>query len=435
MYSRAMCEVIEQCASLYGFDSSDAKARLSLCVSSSSSSSKLKVKSSSSSSSLVVRSAFALPYSGGAVSSNCMSLKQNSGLYTQCSEVAESSSGMCKCCDTKASKNGGVSPYGTIAERNAVGIMEFKDPKGRSPVAYSKLMQKLGLSEDAVVAEAKRMGVVVDAIHFLAPEMKRGRPKKEDAEPKVKLAKGRPRKQKKVTELACDADDLFMQLVEESNNEEIIAPVPVVVEKAEVASESGSESDSDKSVEKALKAQVKAQAKAEEKALKEQAKADEKAVNEQAKVDEKAAKEQAKADEKAEKEQAKLAKEQAKADEKAEKEQAKLAKEQAKADEKAEKEQAKAEKEQAKAVKDQAKLAKEQAKVSEPVADEKVAVAVAEEEDVVKKFEHGGVKYLKSKKTGIVYNMDQDAIGRWNEQTQKIEFSEESDEESEEEYE
>ena len=90
-------------------------------------------------------------------------------------------------------------------------------------------------------------------------------------------------------------------------------------------------------------------------------------------------------------------------------------------------------KDQAKAEKEQAKLAKEQAKVSEPVADEKVAVA--EEEDVVKKFEHGGVKYLKSKKTGIVYNMDQDAIGRWNEQTQKIEFSEESDEESEEEYE
>jgi len=55
-----------------------------------------------------------------------------------------------------------------------------------------------------------------------------------------------------------------------------------------------------------------------------------------------------------------------------------------------------------------------------------------EEVDVVKKFEHEGKAYLKSKKSGIVYNMDEDAIGKWNESSQMIEYFEEcelSDEE------
>ena len=55
-----------------------------------------------------------------------------------------------------------------------------------------------------------------------------------------------------------------------------------------------------------------------------------------------------------------------------------------------------------------------------------------EEADVVKKIDFEGKKYLKSKKTGIVYNMEQDVIGKWNEEKQRIDFQEE--EESEDEY-
>ena len=57
-----------------------------------------------------------------------------------------------------------------------------------------------------------------------------------------------------------------------------------------------------------------------------------------------------------------------------------------------------------------------------------------EEEDVVKRFEFEGVKYLKSKKTGIIYNMEQDVIGKWNEKTGKIDFEEAGSEEEEDEY-
>jgi hypothetical protein len=58
---------------------------------------------------------------------------------------------------------------------------------------------------------------------------------------------------------------------------------------------------------------------------------------------------------------------------------------------------------------------------------------VEEESDVVKKFEYEGVKYLKSKKTGIIYNMEQEMVGKWNEETKKIVFEELEDESSDEE--
>ena len=57
-----------------------------------------------------------------------------------------------------------------------------------------------------------------------------------------------------------------------------------------------------------------------------------------------------------------------------------------------------------------------------------------EEQDIVKKITFEGKKYLKSKNTGIVYNMEQDVIGMWNEEKQRIDFDE-TGEESEDEYE
>ena len=62
--------------------------------------------------------------------------------------------------------------------------------------------------------------------------------------------------------------------------------------------------------------------------------------------------------------------------------------------------------------------------------------------DVVKKIEFEGKKYLKSKKTGIVYDYeeyvksgDQVIVGKWNDATNKLDFeSARSEEESEDEY-
>jgi len=68
-----------------------------------------------------------------------------------------------------------------------------------------------------------------------------------------------------------------------------------------------------------------------------------------------------------------------------------------------------------------------------------VVVSKAESEkqvpkvDVVNKMEFQGTTYLKSKNTGMIYNMEQDVVGKWNENTMTIDFDEEEEEEYEDE--
>ena len=149
---------------------------------------------------------------------------------------------------------------------------------------------------------------------------------------------------------------------------------------------------------------------------------------------------------KAQKAEEKLKAKEAKAAElKAQKNEKKEAEKAAKAEElkalKNEKKEAlKKEKEALKALKKEKKEAlKKEKKVDSKKKQEKVVTVVEtdeveEEPDVVKRFEFEGVKYLKSKNTGIIYNMEQDVIGKWNESTQKIDFNTEDGEEEEEDY-
>jgi pyruvate/2-oxoglutarate dehydrogenase complex dihydrolipoamide acyltransferase (E2) component len=142
----------------------------------------------------------------------------------------------------------------------------------------------------------------------------------------------------------------------------------------------------------------------------------------------------------AEKAAEKAAKDAEKAAEKAakdaEKAAEKAAKEAQKAAEKAEKE---AQKAAEKAAKDAAKATKK----VEKVAVEKPKAEDEDQAEVVKKIEFAGNKYLKSKKTGIVYDYaeyvktgDQIVVGQWNNDTNAIDFKKACDdeEESEDEY-
>jgi len=156
--------------------------------------------------------------------------------------------------------------------------------------------------------------------------------------------------------------------------------------------------------------------------------------------EEKEAKEAKKAQEKAEKDAEKEAK---KAQEKAEKEAKKAQEKAQKEAEKAEKEAKKAEK-PAKKPKAKAEKKAPASVSSTPVVSdaELEAESESEPEEVfkVKKFEHKGVSYLRTRngdnwhENGHIYNMEQDLVGFWNEETQDIKFVEEG-ECAEEEYE
>jgi hypothetical protein len=71
-------------------------------------------------------------------------------------------------------------------------------------------------------------------------------------------------------------------------------------------------------------------------------------------------------------------------------------------------------------------------KVVEEVAEVEEEEEEEEEVDDVVRIEYKGVKYLKSENTGVIYNMDEDVVGKWNDKTKSIDFEEQEEEEEEE---
>lgn len=367
--NKKFMEGIEKCANLYGFSVEDAIAKIM--------ESKKKVKI------VAPKASFALPFSGEKNVKCCEGLRYNDGLYTQCEVLKKGEKAYCAVCEK------GNLKYGTIDDRLSAGIMEFKDPSGKSPVHYSKIMKKLKITKDQVLEEGLKMGKIVNEIHLEVQEEKRGRPKAvKVVKDKTEKKKGRPKKEPKGLELENKTTDLFASLIANSVESSSEIDDMCHAEFVKNSEENGvSIVECDPELLKACIAEEKKSASKEEaKALKDQEKALEKAKKEE------------------EKAQAKLLKEQEKALEKAKKEQEKAL-------EKEKKEQEKA-----------SKKTVEKKVVEKKVVEKKVVVEEEEEADVVKKIKVDGVTYLKSKKSGVVYNMEQDVIGTWDDANQKIIF-------------
>ena len=362
--NKKFMEGIEKCASLYGFSVDDAIAKIM--------ESKKKVKI------VAPKASFALPFSGEKNVKCCDGLRYNDGLYTQCEVLKKGENNFCAVCEK------GNLKYGTIDDRMSAGLMEFKDPSGKSPVHYSKIMKKLKLTKEQVLEEGLKMGKTVNEIHLEVQEEKRGRPKTvKVVKEKTDKKKGRPKKEPKGLELENKTTDLFASLIANSVESSEID------EMCHAEFVKNSEENGVKEIvvcnPELLKACITEEKK---KVSKEEAKA----LKEQEKALEKAKKEEEKALEKAKKEE--------------EKAQAKLLKEQEKSSKKTVE-----------------KKIVEKKIVEKKVVEKKVVVEEEEEADVVKKIKIDGVTYLKSKKSGVVYNMEQDVIGKWDDASQKIIFN------------
>ena len=364
---------VKACAEYYNFDADEAVRLLGLCnVKQTRNRVSLKPKKEKV---VVVKPSLPLPYNGEFNDELCYALRQNNGLYTQCQTIRKGDKGsFCKHCQSLSDRGlEGVPEYGTIQMRQAVGIFEYIDPKGRKPVSFTKVMKKYKITQEQAIEEAAKFNVTINPEHFVVPdsESKRGRPStlKEKAPKEPKGTKGRPKKTKKVLEVDGNDEDLFATLVADANSnsaEEVVVPTLDAKPPAKKKGKSEEEREAERIAKEA---------------------------------------------EKAEKEAKRLA-------EKAEKE-AKIA------TEKAEKEAAKANKKK---------------KETPVVAAAAPIVEDDEEPDVVKKIEIEGKKYLKSKKTGIIYdyqeyvkNSEQVVIGKWNDSTNKIDFTTNDDDEEEEE--
>jgi len=370
--------VVEECGKLFNFDSLEALRLLSERLEESKSESKSK---------------YPMPFNGTKKEGYCNGIVKNHGLYTQCEKKVKENE-YCKGCEKK--------PYGSIEERLSKDLYEYKDPKGKGPKRYTEVLKKLNISKETIEKEAERLNLKINPIHFeeVVENVKRGRPKTEKKVKEVNGKKGRPKKEKKavVVNNNNEEDDLFATLIanananvkvnvssEESNVEDVVVAVEDAVE---VVVEAAKEAEKPK---KAKKVKEVDPAKEAEKEAEKQKKAEEKAAKE--------AEKQKKAEEKA----AKEAEKQKKAEEKA----AKDAEKQKKAEEKAAKEAEKQKKGEA---------------LTPPY-------KKAEEADVVRKFDFEGKSYYKSKNTGVIYNIEQEVVGKWNEERNEIDFDEEEEEE------
>jgi hypothetical protein len=394
---------VTACARHYDFDCDEALRMLGIVNAKVINSKRIEVKEKVA----VLKAAFPLPYNGELLEECCYALRQNNGLYTQCQGSVKGDTKFCKQCKVLADKGvDGVPEYGTIKQRMEVGIFEYVDPKGRKPVAYTKVMKKYKITKEQAEEEALKFNININEGHFVVPEAdsKRGRPSSNKAPKEAKGTKGRPKKAKKVIQIEGDTDDLFAALVADAN--EAAAVEDAVEDAAEDAAEEESDVIASTNISK-----KKNQGNSEEKEAKRLKDKEEREVK---RLKEKEEREAKLAADKAEKEV--LAKQKKEAER-----QAREAKE--------------AEKLALAKQKKESKLASEKSKKPEAKADDD------KEEEVVKKIEFEGNKYLKSKKTGIVYdyneyvkNGEQVVIGKWNDTNNKIEFSN-SGEESEEEYE
>jgi hypothetical protein len=117
-----------------------------------------------------------IPYKPSNIDTNlCHGLAYNRGLFTQCLKKPIDGIAYCTTCQAEADKNANGYPNcGTIQQRLATGLYDFKDNKGRSPVSYLKVLENLKIPiEDAP------NDIATEHLTPIATEKKnKGRPKK-----------------------------------------------------------------------------------------------------------------------------------------------------------------------------------------------------------------------------------------------------------------
>jgi hypothetical protein len=352
-------------------------------------------------------SSFPLPFSAEHVNESCcQGISYNRGLFTQCEKSRMDSGAFCKSCQSEADGSASGKPScGTVADRLAAGLYEYTDTKGRKPLPYLHVLEKLKLTlpEDIEIEEE----------HLTAKKVSKS--KKSESSPR-----GRPKKAALSVTVDDQPADLFSQLQPEEEEEE----EQEQVQEEKPSSKSKKLSEAEKAEKKAALEAEKAAKLAEKKAALEAERAAKKSALEAERVAKLAEKKAAlEAEKEAKKAALEAEKEAKKAALEAEKEAKKAAKPQ-----KAEKAEKKGSKKAEKKTQEQEQVAAEEpAKPSPATTPTKVSAS---------RVKIDGVEYLKTG-ANILYNpATKEAVGLWNPATKEIEeLPEDSDEEEEEDYE
>ena len=152
-----------------------------------------------------IKKSILLPFSG-TKHKGCEAVCLNYGLYTQC-EKPISAGQLCMTCNNVVDKKGHTQ-YGMIDDRINAGDA-FRDTKGKKPVPYGNVLEKLGISKDDAMLACREAGYEMDDKDFELVKATRGRPKKEKEVKEVKQ-RGRPKKDKEI--ISNMGDDLISKL-------------------------------------------------------------------------------------------------------------------------------------------------------------------------------------------------------------------------------
>jgi len=184
-----------------------------------------------------------LPFCGQKQEGSCCGIRLNHQLFTQCTNPV-SGEDFCKTCQTQADKNGGKPTYGTIADRLAVGLLDYQ-VNGKQVVRFSKVMDKLKITHADAVRCAEEAGVEIAAEQFEVVVSRKGRPPA-PKDPSVsdsdsmssskgsKKAPGRPKKSAKVVKSET-SDDLIAALVAEATPAALEEATPAALEEGEIS--------------------------------------------------------------------------------------------------------------------------------------------------------------------------------------------------------
>ena len=206
-----------------------------------------------------VKPACILPFCGQKMEDACCGIRLNHGLFTQCTNTPEGGD-FCKTCQTQSDKNGGKPTYGTIADRLAVGQLDY-EVNGKKVVRYSKVMDKLKITKADAIRAAALAGVEIAEEQFEVVVARKGRPPKTEtsvsdtdsatsSKKSAKKGPGRPKKNAKVVKSET-SDDLIAALVAEAE------PAVAVVEETKEPVQTDSKAPSKTEITKANLASLK----------------------------------------------------------------------------------------------------------------------------------------------------------------------------------
>ena len=111
--------------------------------------------------------AIILPFTGKIFPEQCMAIRKYYNLHSQCTNNKPKQKDYCSTCSKNM--NDGKPAYGDIRNRLNIGLMDYVDPFGKMTMPFYKVMKRMKVKKEEVLAAAEKKGVVIPDAHWSPP--------------------------------------------------------------------------------------------------------------------------------------------------------------------------------------------------------------------------------------------------------------------------